>query len=250
MNNANPQPMDYLEALVTELRNEMQMLRAGHYHHYTFLVPPENIFVNLDLVHSHDSLNIHADFPEDLTERLLAGKVNFCLLPQHFVSVSTKEQVNGVHKVIVDTGNKVGGSESYDFCELMKAIMNARAYRNQLIDTGEHVQHTSEHITRIPVEGSAPIARQVEKDEEGREYQSYYLNHQSGDMFDTVVFGAKAVHSEQVFAMLIDRFTHLNAQLPHDANLKTIEHLQAALQAQKDRYATRREAGIEGTDQA
>ena len=241
---------DHLVDVINELRNEMQMLLAGHYRSYTFLIPPTNVFVSLSDKPIEHGISLTEPLPETLVAHAIGGQLRFFLDVSQFKSVQSVDQVNDVTRLTITTDNNVGGSESYDFGNLVQAIMAARIEDNEDVDTGEHHSQTDVGLKRIAVAGAAAIARQIEVDpEENKEYQSYFLHHQSGDMFDTIVFGANAVYSEQVFAMLIDRFEHLDSQLPHPANQQTIDHLKAALKAQTDRYAARKEAGTYGTDQ-
>lgn len=67
-------------------------------------------------------------------------------------------------------------------------------------------------------------------------FDSYIFRHPDGQ-FDQVTFGARAIYNEQVIEALIHRYTTLNEEMPHEANVRTKALLEEILEIQSARYA-------------
>lgn len=243
--------VEKLTALLTELRNEMFMVASNNYRTYQMKHTGKSAYFEVITgvgSAGPDSINLLDVLPENLDELLLAGGVKFYVEASNIVSVLKKPRCDVCTGIELTTTRTLAAHEDYDFDVLDAALMAVMAERNADLDTGERPEVSASGIKQILVPGSAKVARQIELDVDGKEYQSYYLHHQSGDMYDTVTFGANAIYGEQIFAMMIDRYEHLNEAMPHESNLETIKHLKAALQAQTDRYNQRKTEGTYGTD--
>jgi hypothetical protein len=92
--------------------------------------------------------------------------------------------------------------------------------------------------------------RQVAKIKEvfdGVNYVTYVLSHAQQGVTDQITFGREAVYGEQLLAVLTDRYTTLNEEVPHEANVKTLELLEEIKRLQAERYKKREEDGILGS---
>lgn len=84
----------------------------------------------------------------------------------------------------------------------------------------------------------------------GMSFDTYILAHGDSDMADRITMGAKAIWNEQLIHVLKHRFTKLQAAIPHDANVKTLELLDQILAVQASRYSERADEGKLGTTEA
>lgn len=98
--------------------------------------------------------------------------------------------------------------------------------------TCSNVGHTYEISN---VEGGSQILQFIRKEAD------------SEGMLKTILNG---VCNENVIAVLIDRITYLNNQLPDPHNIEAHQHLEAALLALQTRTAEREAANTEGTNKA
>ena len=73
-----------------------------------------------------------------------------------------------------------------------------------------------------------------------QKYATYVISHGLGGVHDQVTLGAEAAHNEQLIAILIHRYTQLNSEIPHDANVQTLELLEQVKTLQAARYAERK----------
>ena len=73
-----------------------------------------------------------------------------------------------------------------------------------------------------------------------------FIKKQKNDegVFETVHDGTT---NEELIEVLIDRLTHLNGIMAHDANIKAISHLGSALGYLQSRTDDRVRRGVEGT---
>lgn len=79
-------------------------------------------------------------------------------------------------------------------------------------------------------------------------YDTYVLSH--GDetgLMDQLTLGATALWNEQLIAVLKHRYTKLQEELPHEANVRTLELLDEIIAVQAARYQQREQAGVIGT---
>lgn len=82
----------------------------------------------------------------------------------------------------------------------------------------------------------------------GVEYDTYVLSHgEETELMDQLTLGAKAIWNEQLIAVLKHRYTKLQEELPHEANVRTLELLDEIIAVQAARYQQREQAGVIGT---
>lgn len=78
-------------------------------------------------------------------------------------------------------------------------------------------------------------------------YMTYVFGHGSTGQHDQITLGKEAAHNEQLIEALIHRYTALNDEVPHEANVKTIELLNEIKTVQASRYTQREEDGTLGS---
>ncbi len=101
------------------------------------------------------------------------------------------------------------------------------------------------HPELIYDEGNRRVAV-VKETLNGSTYLTYVLQHGQETIHDQITLGREAIHNEQLLAVLEHRFTMLNEELPHEANVKTLALLKEIKELQAQRYQERaEEAAVE-----
>lgn len=103
-----------------------------------------------------------------------------------------------------------------------------------LIDAG--IAPNAPRLTEIKVWEDGRAVGYLREKFDNSNFDSYVFRHPDGQV-DQVTLGAKAVYNEQLIEALIHRYTTLNEEMPHEANVRTKALLEEILEIQSARHA-------------